>query len=257
MLARVASGKKTKAVRKARSVVSATKPKPYGTVAAVVAVVLFAGTVFGFLYFRYDENRTEREALAGFTPTAENQDPAAQIPGVTVEQFDAAGHVAPTERVAYQAFPPFGGPHDGIWAQCTGTVYEVPVRNENMVHSLEHGAVWIAYNPDEVTGAALQSLKDRVEGQDYLLLSPYPGLESAVSLQSWGHQLTVPSAADPRIDQFIRALRVNQYTHPEVGAPCEIPADAFDPDNPPPFNPAPPGPDAKPLDYSAGGGTGG
>ena len=257
MLAAVASGKKTKAVRNARSVVSATKPKPYGTVAAVVAVVLFAGAVFGFLYFQYDQGRTEREALAAFQPTAERQDPAAQIPDVTVQRYDAAGHVAPTERVAYQAFPPFGGPHDGIWAQCAGTVYDVPVRNENMVHSLEHGAVWIAYNPDQMTGEALQSLQARVQGQDYLMLSPYPGLESAVSLQSWGHQLMVASVDDPRIDQFIRALRLNQYTYPEVGASCEIPADAFDPANPPPFNAAPPGPDARPMDYNAGRGAGG
>ncbi len=257
MLAPVASGKRSKAVRNARSVVTASRPRPWGTVAAVVAVVVFAGTVFGFLYFQYDQGTTEREALAAFTPTAQNQDPAAQIPGITVQRIDAAGHVTAPERVAYQTFPPFAGAHDGVWAQCTGTVYEVPVRNENMVHALEHGAVWIAYNPEQVTGAALQSLVDRVEGQDYLMLSPYPGLESPVSLQSWGHQLTVPSADDPRIDQFIRALRLNQYTHPEVGASCEVPAGAFDPANPPPFIPEPPGPDATPQDYNGGRGTGG
>ena len=253
----MASGKKSKAVRHARSVVSATKPRPWGTVAAVVAIVVFAGVVFGFLYSQYDSGRTEREALAAFTPSAENQDPAAQIPGISVQRIDAAGHVSAPERVAYQTFPPFGGAHDGVWAQCTGTVYDVPVRNENMVHALEHGAVWIAYNPEQVTGAALQSLTDRVEGQDYLMLSPYPGLDSPVSLQSWGHQLKVPSADDPRIDQFIRALRLNQYTYPEVGASCEVPAGAFDPANPPPFIPEPPGPDATPQDYTGGRGAGG
>ena len=257
MLAPVASGKRSKAVRSARSVVTATKPKPWGTVAAVVAVVLFAGTVFGFLYVQYDQGTAEREALAAFTPTAQNQDPAAQIPGISVQRIDAAGHVSAPERVAYQTFPPFGGAHDGVWAQCTGTVYEVPVRNENMVHALEHGAVWIAYNPEQVTGAALQSLTDRVQGQDYLMLSPYPGLDTPVSLQSWGHQLKVPSADDPRIDQFIRALRLNQYTYPEVGASCEVPAGAFDPANPPPFIPEPPGPDATPQDYNGGRGAGG
>jgi len=251
------SGRKSKAVRNARSVVSATKPKPWGTVAAVVTIVVFAGAVFGFLYTQYDQGRAEREALTSFTPTAENQDPSTQIQGVVAREIGANGHVEAPERVAYQTFPPFGGAHDFVWAGCNGVVYDTAVRDENMVHSLEHGAVWIAYNPEQVTGAALQSLKDRVEGQDYLMLSPYPGLESPVSLQSWGHQLKVSSADDPRIDQFIRALRLNQYTHPEVGATCEARAGAFDPANPPPLIPEPPGPDATPQDYNGGRGTGG
>lgn len=245
------SGKKSKAVRNARSVVTATKPKPWGTVAAVVAVIIFAGGVFGFLYTSYSEGRTEREALAAFTPSAENQDPSTRIDGIVAEEVTAAGHVAPQERVAYEQFPPFGGPHDGIWADCAGTVYETAVRNENMVHSLEHGAVWIAYHPDQISGDALQQLTARVEGEAHTMLSPYPGLDSPISLQAWGHQLEVESADDPRIDQFIRALRLNQYNYPEVGASCDIPVTAFDPANPPPFDPAPPGPDARPLDFDA------
>ena len=58
-----------------------------------------------------------------------------------------------------------------------------------MVHSMEHGAVWVTYDPAVVTGAALESLSGRVEGQQYTMLSHYPGLESPVTLQSWGHQL--------------------------------------------------------------------
>ncbi len=36
------------------------------------------------------------------------------------------------------------------WATCNGVVYTKAVRIENMVHTLEHGAVWIAYNPDTI-----------------------------------------------------------------------------------------------------------
>ena len=38
-------------------------------------------------------------------------------------------------------------------------VYPAAVRTENLVHSLEHGAVWIAYNPDQVVGDALATLQ--------------------------------------------------------------------------------------------------
>ena len=73
-----------------------------------------------------------------------------------------------------------------------------------------------------------------------MVMSPYPGLDSPVSLQSWGHQLKVDDATDPRIDEFISSLKQNQYTHPEVGASCDaIGPGAFDQDNPPPFAAAP------------------
>jgi Protein of unknown function (DUF3105) len=240
------SGKSSKAARNARSVVTATKPKPWGTVAAVLAVLVFAGGIFGYLFTRYEDRRA-------FTPTAENKDPSTQIQGVVVQNYGKGpGHVGADKRVAYDRNPPFGGPHDAVWAACNGITYEQPVRNENMVHSLEHGAVWISYNPEQITGPALQSLRDRVKGENYLMLSPYPALDSPISLQSWGHQLKLTDPADQRIDQFIQSLRLNQYTYPEIGASCDAVTGMFDPANPPPFVAAPPGPDAISMDYTGG-----
>jgi Protein of unknown function (DUF3105) len=100
--------------------------------------------------------------------------------------------------------------------------------------------VWIAYTPDQITGDALSTLQKKVDGERYMVMSPYPGLDSPVSLQSWGHQLKVGDVTDPRIDEFVSALKQNQYTHPEVGASCDATGPgAFDQDNPPPFVAAP------------------
>ena len=66
------------------------------------------------------------------------------------------------------------------------------------------------------------NLYAKVEGQNYTMMSPYPGLDQPVSLQSWGHQLKLSDPDDPRIDQFISSLRQNQYTYPEVGARCAM-----------------------------------
>ena len=246
------SGKSSKAVRNARSVVTSTKPKPWGMVAAVLVVLVFAVGIFGYLFTRYEDRRA-------FTPTADNKDPSTQIEGVVTQNYGEAnrGHIGPDKRVAYNQSPPFGGPHDATWAACNGVVYETAVRNENMVHALEHGAVWIAYNPDQITGPALQSLRDRVQGESYLMLSPYPGLSSPISLQSWGHQLKLSDPADERIDQFIQSLRLNQYTYPEIGASCDVFTGRFDPAQPPPFVAAPPGPDAVPMDFAGQQGSGG
>ncbi len=234
--------------RTKRSVVTATKPRQWGTLLAVLAVLTFAGGTFGYVYLQYEQGRAQRAAVAPFTPSEQNQDPSRQIDGVVETSYEAASHVSPEQRVAYEQSPPSGGPHDGIWADCTGTVYERAVRTENMVHPLEHGAMWISYDPERISGDGLRALEDRVRDRDYTMLSPYPGQDAPVSLQSWEHQLKVDGPGDPRIDQFIRALRLNQYTYPEVGATCEPRGGAFDVQQPPPFDPAPPGPDAIPVD---------
>ncbi|HEY8373894.1 MAG TPA: DUF3105 domain-containing protein [Pseudonocardiaceae bacterium] len=248
----MASGKNNKgarSVRAARSSVVVNKPKPWGMVAAVLVVVLFAGGVFGYAYVQYSDKQEREAALAKWTPSDSNRDPSTQIPGIVIQEYQGQRHVTPDQRVAYDQSPPFGGPHDSYWAACNGMVYEQAIRTENVIHSLEHGAVWITYNPDQVSGEALEKLRKRVENQPYMLMSPYPGLDKPISLQSWGHQLKVESADDERIDQFIRALRSNPYTYPETGASCDaLGPGQFDPDNPPPFDPTPPGPDAVPMD---------
>lgn len=200
-------------------------------------------------------------ALQDWIPTAENPDPSQDIEGIWIaalQQPAKSGtaatyrgypqlHVGPDQRVAYDRYPPVGGPHDRQWAECTGTVYTTAVRNENMVHSLEHGAAWISYNPDTLVPGDLEALKTRVT--DATMLSPYPGQQSPISLQVWAHQLAVDSAADPRINQFLTALRRNPHVYPETGARCDSPG--WDSANPPPLDPTPPGPDAVPMTPSS------
>lgn len=230
---------KTKSGRRS-TVATASRPKPWGTIAAVVAVVLLAVGVFGYAFMTISDQEK-------WIVSDENQDPSDNIEGVFKGEYKGLQHVTPEQRVAYDRSPPVGGPHDGAWADCQGTVYPNPVRTENMVHSLEHGAVWIAYNPDEVKGAALETLRGKVEGQPYMMLSPYPDLDQPISLQSWGHQLKVSDANDERIDQFIRSLRENRFQNPEPGGRCDAQPGAFDPANPPPFDPTPPGEGAVPM----------
>jgi Protein of unknown function (DUF3105) len=64
----------------------------------------------------------------------------------------------------------------------------------------------------------VDKLKGKVEGQDYTLMSPIANLDKNVSLQAWGYQLKVDTVDDSRIDDFIRALRVNASVEP--GASC-------------------------------------
>ncbi|MFC7617201.1 DUF3105 domain-containing protein [Actinokineospora soli] len=145
-------------------------------------------------------------------------DPTAGIEGVLkIDYPSGIKHVAAPQRVAYDHLPPLGGAHDFYWAPCMGQVFTVAVRTEHFVHSMEHGAVWITYDPEKVTGDDLEPLVRLVEGQPYLVMSPFPGQGKAVSAQAWGRQLQVDAVDDPRIPEFIAATRGNPDLSPEPG----------------------------------------
>ena len=130
---------------------------------------------------------------------------------------DAANRNHVTVPVKYATSPPDYGNHNPNWQRCLGDVYDAPIANENAVHSLEHGAVWITYDPAKLSAAEVQTLAATyVKGQDFTLMSPYPNMPTAISLQAWGFQLRLNSPTDPRIQQFIQDLRVNATLEPGV-----------------------------------------
>jgi hypothetical protein len=111
--------------------------------------------------------------------------------------------------------PPMGGPHYANWQNCG--IYDSPIDPGYAIHSMEHGALWITYHPD-LPQEQITSLQDRVRGQAYLLLSPYPEQSSPIALTVWDGQLVVESADDERINHFIRRYR--NARGPEQGARC-------------------------------------
>ncbi len=124
-----------------------------------------------------------------------------------------------TGKVEYPNVPPPGGNHNPVWWNCGA--YNEPVPVEQAVHSMEHGAVWIAYGDipdDQVT--ALQSLTG--PGR-FVLVAPWDeargALPSPIVLTAWGKQLKVDTPADPRVGEFISAFESGPQTL-EVGAAC-------------------------------------
>lgn len=141
---------------------------------------------------------------------------SANISGVLDFGAQDRGH---DEGVVYEevSLPPVGGVHSPRWQNCG--IYDQPVETKNAVHSMEHGAVWIAYNP-ELPAEEVTVLQNLVQGQSYLLLSPYPNLDGDIVLTAWGIQLQVESATDERVAQFIEQYRLGPQT-PEFGAACD------------------------------------
>ncbi len=178
---------------------------PWGLISVAVVIVVLAGVVIGYA--------VHQGSKGGSTQTSDPN----KIPGIVHKTFSGGQHE--TTVIKYTDSPPFGGPHAPIWADCTGTVYPNQIANENAVHDLEHGAVWITYKPG-LPADQLDVLTKLVSGQQYMLLTPYAGLKTNVSLQAWGYQLFVDSATDPRVKTFIKDLRLNRENTPEWGASC-------------------------------------
>ena len=120
------------------------------------------------------------------------------------------------DNVEYEQSPPVGGPHFPVWQTCD--FYEDPVPNEQAVHSLEHGAVWIAYAPD-LPDEQIAIIKSFADGTREVLASPYEGLTTPVVASAWGLQLELPAATDPKLAQFVDYYENGPQT-PEANTPC-------------------------------------
>ena len=123
-----------------------------------------------------------------------------------------------TGTVKYPVNPPVGGDHSQAWMTCDGTVYTKAIANENAVHSMEHGAVWVTYN-DKATAADVKTLSDKVSKTPYTLLSPDKTQSGTITLSAWEVQLSVNKASDPRVEQFLTKYVQGAQT-PEPGAAC-------------------------------------
>lgn len=154
------------------------------------------------------EARVEKSASQPITSTV-----TSEIAGVQAFQVEAGHTVA---KVDYPQMPPVGGIHSGEWQNCG--IYDTPVDAVNGVHSMEHGATWIAYKP-EVGTEAIEKLRGLVRGKPYTLLSPMPEASGPIVAAAWGFRLELADANDPRLAQFISKFTNGPQT-PEPGAPC-------------------------------------
>jgi hypothetical protein len=216
-----------------------------GAIAAVVVVIV--GGVLGYALSRGGTASAEvmPPGVGGGAPIVQ---PAAHqvpntsgIPGVVAyvtTGWPQTSHNGPANQalphdhvtgpVTYSVTPPVGGNHNATWMNCG--VYDKPVPNERAVHNLEHGAVWITYQPslpqselDQLKAfVAKQTMVPSAEGASsrYMDLTPYPGLPSPIVITSWGFQLKVSSPADPRLQQFVNKFRASSAYTPEYGGAC-------------------------------------
>jgi hypothetical protein len=233
-----------------------------GAVLALAAIVVIAFTGFG----SHDSGRPTPKptpaAAAQIVPAAPSGDKTTTqaavtpmkdqsgIPGLLAWDTEgwpgngafhpgALQHDHVTGPIDYSIVPPVGGPHNAVWMNAG--VYTKPVPTERAVHNLEHGAVWITYDPDLAKSdvAALTAFVTKqkmiteteqnaagatvTNANRYVDLTPWVtnDLPSKIVISAWGHQLRVASPTDPRLQRFVDTFRHNSTYTPEFGAPVD------------------------------------
>ncbi|HET9659269.1 MAG TPA: DUF3105 domain-containing protein, partial [Thermomicrobiales bacterium] len=113
---------------------------------AVLALLVFLGVIYGG--YNWLSNRDENREPEG------------------VVTYDYAGGQHDQGSLSYTESPPVGGTHNPTWQTCG--YYDGVIPNENAVHSLEHGAVWITYRPD-ISDSDREKLEDWANDRPYLM----------------------------------------------------------------------------------------
>ena len=142
--------------------------------------------------------------------------PPPEDPPEGVQTFPATSNGNFEGTLSYEQDPPTNGDHSPGWQKCG--FYSSPIENERAVHSMDHGAVWITYQPD-LPRDQIETLRGLAR-EDYVLVSPYPDLRAPVIATAWRNQLELEGADDPRLRQFVDQFRVSE-TAPRSGNGCE------------------------------------
>lgn len=132
-----------------------------------------------------------------------------------VETWEIADRSHTTDDLTYPQDPPAGGAHAPVWLACG--VYDEPVREENAVHDLEHGTVWITHDPD-LSASDVEELAAQLP--DNGIMSPREDLPAPVVVTVWGVQLRLDGADDERLGLFLEEYG-DGHTAPEFGVSCE------------------------------------
>ena len=129
-------------------------------------------------------------------------------PGIRIED-QGATHVTPGEdHPQYNSTPPTSGWHyDLPLAPARWGIYDEPIQPEVLLHNLEHGYINVHYDCPEACPELVDQLTEIVqEGIDRggkLLMSPYPGLDSRISLTAWTFLDQFDDFDEDRIRAFV------------------------------------------------------
>ncbi len=124
-------------------------------------------------------------------------------------------HIKLGTKVTYNSDPPTSGPHYPDWAK--SGVYDKPVDDRFLVHSLEHGYIIISYDcqtsQNPLSFSDCSSLKKQLSdiAQEKklwkLIVVPRPKLDTKIALTAWTHLDNMNRLQTEEVKGFIDEFR--------------------------------------------------
>ena len=108
----------------------------------------------------------------------------------------------------YNSNPPTSGHHYGQPAEWG--VYKEQLPDEQLIHNLEHGGVWISYKP-EISPDIIKKLESMFDkyGRKKVIVVPRPENDTDIAIAVWTRldKFNVSEYSDERVENFIRRLK--------------------------------------------------
>ena len=113
---------------------------------------------------------------------------------------------------AYNSNPPTSGPHYA--EEATWGIYQKELPDEQLLHNLEHGGIWISYTGiDQDTQNQLEALAKK--DPDKMVVTPRAKDDAKIVVASWTRLLKLDQFNEAEIAAFINA---NKNKSPEPNA---------------------------------------
>ena len=164
------------------------------------AAIIF---VAGLIYWSVTASqKAEEQAMAEQALLAQQANPGSAVE--IMESF----HIQPgAEREAYNSNPPTSGPHYARPAQWG--IYSQEIPEGGIIHSLEHGGIWISYRPelDDDSRKVLESIARKHSGS--VIVSPRAENDSLIAVASWGRVANMDAVDELAINAYIQFNKNN------------------------------------------------
>ena len=126
-------------------------------------------------------------------------------PGEVIPEMPTRAHIPPdSPRPDYNSSPPTSGDH---YAQpANWGVYEQPVADQQLVHNLEHGGIWISYRDPSDTELVSQLKSVADDFSLKVIMTPRAQNDSRIAVAAWGRILKLENFDEDQIRGFISAF---------------------------------------------------
>ena len=149
----------------------------------IIGIAAVAGAVYGLSVF----------------PRQVKKERPGEVFSIQGEQHIAIGAMHP----AYNSNPPTSGWHYSEPADWG--VYENELPDEQILHNLEHGGIWISYKG--IDDAAKAELEKIAKTNSKVIIAPRSANDVSIALVSWGRLQKLEQFDETAVMNFIKANR--------------------------------------------------